>query len=143
MWRHLSRLRRLCVLLALVVAWSWSSLETAAAGDGVQVMFSGFQRGKSGDGVLFIHASDRTGFSVKSEGTRVVVRLSGANIDVRNNLHPLDLSHFGLLLVSSRLVEVDGDIEVRLELRRPATLEPRWVKRKDGLASLHVPIPPL
>lgn len=143
MWHHVFRLRRLCVVIALVAAWTWSVLDTASAGDGVQVTFSGFQRGKSGDGVLFVHASDQTGFSVKSEGVRVVVRLSGASIDVRNNLHPLDLSHFGLLLVSSRLVEVDGDIEVRLELRRPATLEPRWVERKDGLASLHVPIPPL
>jgi hypothetical protein len=143
MWHQVSRLRRLCVVLTLLAAWLWGTLGTATAGDGVRVTFSGFQRGKSGDGVLFVHTSDQTGFSVKSEGSRVVVRLSGASIDVRNNLHPLDLSHFGLLLVSSRLVEVNGDIEVRLELRRPTTLEPRWVERKDGLASLHVPIPPL
>lgn len=115
--------------------------DDATADDRAQVTFSGFQRGNGADGTLFVHMTQRAEFTVQSEGNRVIVKLSGAGIDVRNNRHPLDLSHFDLLLVSSRLVEVGTDVELRLELRRPATLSPHWVERKDGLVSLHVPIP--
>lgn len=118
-----------------------ASNDDAAAGDRAQVTFSGFQRGTVGDGTLFVHMTQRAEFTVRSEGNHVIVKLSGAGIDVRNNRHPLDLSHFELLLVSSRLVEVGPDVELRLELRRPVALSPHWIERKDGLASLHVPIP--
>lgn len=113
----------------------------AVAEDVAQVTFSGFQRGKGGVGTLFVHVTHRTEFSVKSEGSRVIVRLTGASIDVRNNRHPLDLTHFEVLLLKSRLVEVGSDVEVQLDLRHPAKLEPGWVQRKDGAVSLHVPIP--
>ncbi len=113
----------------------------AYAGESAQVTFSGFQRSKSSGGTLFVHVSQRAEFTVTSEGNWVTVKLLGASIDVRNNRHPLDLSHFDLLLVSSRLVEVGSDAELRLELRHPATLDVHWVQRKDGLVSLHVPIP--
>lgn len=113
----------------------------AVAEDSAQVTFSGFQRGKGGVGTLFVHVSHRTEFSVKNDGNRVVVRLTGASIDVRNNRHPLDLTHFEVLLLKSRLVSVGSDVEVQLELRHPAKLEPGWVERKDGAVSLHVPIP--
>jgi len=113
----------------------------AAADEPAQVTFSGFQRGKVGDGTLFVHVSHRTEFTLKADGNRVTVRLVGASIDVRNNRHPLDLSHFDVLLVSSRLVVVGADVELQLELRHPAKLAPEWVERKDGVVSLHVPIP--
>lgn len=113
----------------------------AAADEPAQVTFSGFQRGKARDGTLFVHVSHRTEFTIQNEGNRVTVRLAGASIDVRNNRHPLDLSHFDVLLLSSRLVVVGADVELQLELRRPAKLTAEWVERKDGVVSLHVPIP--
>ncbi len=119
----------------------WLTAPLARADEPAQVTFSGFQRSKSGDGTLFVHVSHRTEFTVEGSGTRVTVRLAGAAIDVRNNRHPLDLTHFNVLLVSSRLVEAGADVELQLELRHPAKLEPRWVERKDGVVSLHVPIP--
>src|SRR6187549_3750180 len=82
-----------------------TSLDTSA---GAQVTFSGFQRGKDGDGVVFVHVTERTGLGVKHEGLKVKVRLHGASLKGRNNLHPLDLSQFNLLLLTSRLVVVDG-----------------------------------
>lgn len=133
--------RRLFLLASLGAATSFAAPVLSAGDEPVQVTFSGFQRGKSGDGTLFVHVSQRTGFTVKLEDNRVTVRLTGASIDVRNNRHPLDLSHFGVLLLSSRLVVVGQDVELQLELRRPAKLEPEWVERKDGVVSLHVPIP--
>jgi hypothetical protein len=112
-----------------------------SAGDQAQVTFSGFQRSKTGDGTLFVHVSHRTGFTVAEDGNKVTIKLAAAAIDVRNNRHPLDLTHFNVLLLSSRLVEAGSDVELQLELRHPAKLEPRWVERKDGVVSLHVPIP--
>lgn len=108
---------------------------------GAQVTFSGFQRGKNGDGVVFVHVTERTGLGVKHEGTRVKVRLHGASIKGRNNLHPLDLSQFNLLILSSRLVAVDGDVELQMELRHEAHLDAQWVERPDGVLSLHVLVP--
>lgn len=133
-------LRRHSRRLLLGAALSLVSLG-AVAEDAAQVTFSGFQRGMGGVGTLFVHVSHRTEISVKSDGNHVIVRLTGASIDVRNNRHPLDLTHFEVLLMKSRLVEVGSDVEVQLELRHPAKLEPGWVQRKDGAMSLHVPIP--
>jgi hypothetical protein len=134
----LARAGRVVVLGVALVLGTTNS----AAAEPAQVTFSGFQRGRSGDGTLFVHVSQQAPFSVKSEGSRVTVRLEGATIDVRNNRHPLDLSHFNVLLLESRLVAVGGDVELQLQLRRPANLDVTWVRRKDGLVSLHVAIPP-
>jgi hypothetical protein len=125
---------------ALAIA-VWSGAPPAFADEPAQVTFSGFQRGSAGDGTLFVHVSHRTEFAINGNGSRVTVRLAGASIDVRNNRHPLDLTHFDVLLLSSRLVVVGADVELQLELRHPAKLAPAWVERKDGVVSLHVPIP--
>lgn len=127
--------------LALVALALWFAAPVAWASNLAQITFSGFSRGRDGDGTLFVHVSQRTNFTVESSGNRVTVRLASATIDVRNNRHPLDLTHFNVLLVSSRMVEKGEDVELQLDLRRPAQLEPRWVERKDGVVSLHVPIP--
>jgi hypothetical protein len=108
-----------------------------------QVTFSGFQRGKHGDGVVFVHVTERTGIAVKHEGTLVKVRLLGAGIKGRNNLHPLDLSQFDLLLLNFRLAAVDDGVEIQLNLRREAHLDAQWVERPDGAVSLHVAVPKL
>lgn len=137
--RHLCFSALLCVTIAAGIVPCDAGV--AHAGETAKVTFSGFQRGKAGGGTLFVHVSQRAEVAVKGDGNSVTVRLAGAAIDVRNNRHPLDLSHFDVLLVSSRLVEVGTDVELRLELRRPATLDVYWVERKEGLASLHVSIP--
>lgn len=134
---------RASLALAAVVLTVWLAAPVVWAGSPAQVTFSGFSRGRAGDGTLFVHVSQRTNFTVESSGNRVTVRLTSAAIDVRNNRHPLDLTHFNLLLVTSRMVEKGDDVELQLELRRPTQLEPRWVERKDGVVSLHVPIPAL
>jgi hypothetical protein len=124
-------------------ASSPSEADMSGAESGARVTFSGFQRGKYGDGVVFVHVTERTGLAVQHTGTRVNVRLRGASVHGRNNLHPLDLSQFDLLLLSSRLTVVDGDVELQLELRREAHLDAQWVERPDGVLSLHVVIPRL
>lgn len=108
-----------------------------------EVTYSGFQKSDNGDGVVFVHVTEKTGIAVKHEGTRVKVRLHGAVIKGRNNLYPLDLSQFNLLILSSRLALVEGEVELQLELRREAHLDTRWVERPDGAASLHVILPRL
>lgn len=108
-----------------------------------EVTCSGFQRNPGGDGVVFVHVTEKTGIAVRHEGTHVKVRLHGAFIKGRNNLYPLDLSQFNLLILSSRLVLVDGEVELQLELRREAHLDTRWVERPDGAVSLHVVVPKL
>lgn len=140
MSRESSVLRRLSSIVTFGLAL-WLATPGVRADERAQVTFSGFQRGKAGDGTLFVHVSHRTEFTVKDDGNRVTVRLVGASIDVRNNRHPLDLSHFDVLLVSSRLVVVGADVELQLELRHPAKLTAEWIERKDGVVSLHVPIP--
>lgn len=115
-----------------------NALDTA---QGARVTFSGFQRGKDGDGFVFVHVTQKTGLGVKHEGTRVKIRLHGAAITGRNNQYPLDLSQFNLLILSSRLVAIGSDVELQLELRREAHLDAQWVERPDGLPSLHVLVP--
>lgn len=137
--RHLSTLAVVCATMAAGILSTDAGV--AHAGETAKVTFSGFQRGNASGGTLFVHMNQRAEFTVRNEGNSVTVRLVGAAIDVRNNRHPLDLSHFNVLLVSSRLVEVGTDVELRLELRQPATLDIHWVERKEGLVSLHVSIP--
>lgn len=135
-----SLFRQLGLACLLGLAMS-STASTVRAEEAAQVTFSGYQRGRGGEGTLFVHLSRRTELAVTSEANRVTVKLIGASIDVRNNRHPLDLSHFNVLLVSSRMVEVGSDVELKLELRHPAKLEPQWIERQDGALSLHVSLP--
>lgn len=130
-------------VVALTRAASEAEADSMGTSSAAEVTFSGFQRGKNGDGVVFVHVTERTGLAVKHEGTRVKVRLHGASIKGRNNLHPLDLSQFKLLILSSRLVALDGDVELQLELRHEAHLDAQWVERPDGALSLHVLVPKL
>lgn len=139
----LTRRAAMSVLLALGAGGVTGSiaLGSAFAAERALVTFSGFQQNREGDSVVFVHLDRQPEVVVVQEGTRFTVRFVGAQISVRNNRHKLDLSHFGLLILSSQLVPLDNDVELRIELRKPARLATSWVERESGQVSLRVRIP--
>jgi len=106
-----------------------------------QVTFSGFQPLADGTGRVFVHLTEKPEFQVSSDGNRVVVHLPNTGVGVRNNRNPLDVSQFNVLLLKAQLVPRGSDVDLVLQLRKPAQLEVTIVETPADGVSLHVKIP--
>ena len=111
---------------------------TSATTERGKITFSGLQRTSGGGAIVFVHLDRKVETSIAREGTQFHLRFMNATIGVPNNAHALDLRHFDLLISRSQLVAVQGDVELQIELRKPAALD----TRENGQVSLHVIIPP-
>lgn len=134
---------------------------SSTAGDlegGVAVTFTGFDEQPDGTSRLYVKLSRAVDVEPVSSGTHLEYFLVGATIPIRNNKNPLITRHFGVQVMSARLVSEGpakekaktrkrtkakappqpdtGRLGVRLviETREPVKPRSRMVKNQDGTA---------
>jgi len=89
------------------------------------VTFTGFDEASDGTSRLYVKLSRAVTVELNSSGTHLEYLLPGATIPISNNKNPLITRHFGVQVVSARLV-----VEAR---RRKKKARPRGARRPRSL----------
>lgn len=82
----------------------------------VEVIFTGFARRADKGASIFVRMTGEVPVVVERAGRRIVYRLSGAKLGVKNNANPLPTSEFGPPVSSVALVPGVDSVDVVIEL---------------------------
>jgi hypothetical protein len=125
------------------------------------VTFTGFDEQSDGASRLYVKLSRAVTVEPASSGTHLEYLLLGATIPIRNNKNPLITSHFGVQVVSARLVDDGAEkqkgktkkrakakppppsagVRLLVETREAVRPQHRMVKNQDGTATFVVEFP--
>jgi len=110
----------------------------------VEVIFTGFARRTDQGASVFVRMTGEVPVTVEQSGRRIVYRLTGAKLGVKNNANPLPTGEFGPPVSSVALVPSNGGVDVVIDLTsdpgdKPAT---HRVVSQSKLATLVVDLAP-
>lgn len=116
----------------------------AAPAAPVEVIFTGFARRTDKGASIFVRMTGEVPVAALQSGRRLVYRLSGAKLGVRNNANPLPTGLFGPPVSSVALVASDGSVDVVIELTNDPGDKPpvHRVMSQSGIATLLVELAP-
>jgi hypothetical protein len=117
---------------------------TAPAAAAVEVIFTGVARRTDKGVSIFVRMTGEVPVAVEHSGRRLIYRLSGAKLGVRNNANPLPTGQFGPPVSSVALVPGEGTVDVVIELTSDPGEKPptHRVVSQAGIATLVVELPP-
>lgn len=118
--------------------------EAPAPSAPVEVIFTGFARRTDQGASVFVRMTGEVPIAVEQSGRRIVYRLTGAKLGVKNNANPLPTGEFGPPVASVALVPSNGAVDVVIDLiGDPGDKAPthRFVSQSK-LATLVVDLPP-
>ena len=117
---------------------------SAPAPAAVEVIFTGFARRSDKGASVFVRMTGEVPVAVEQSGRRIVYRLSGAKLGVKNNANPLPTGEFGPPVSSVALVAGNGGVDVVIDLTSdPGDKAPAYrVVSQSNLATLVVDLPP-
>jgi hypothetical protein len=118
--------------------------EHAAARSGVEILFTGFARRSDKGASIFVRMTGEVPVALDRAGRRLTYKLAGAKLGVPNNGNPLPTEHFGPPVSHVALVQsADGvDLVIDLSSDPDANGPSHRVVTSDGIATLHVELPP-
>ncbi len=119
-------------------------VEAGAPVAAVEVIFTGFARRGDKGAAIFVRMTREVPVAVEQSGRRIVYRLSGAKLGVRNNANPLPTELFGPPVSNVALVPNNGNVDVVIDLSSdPGERMPsyRFVSQ-SGIATLVVELSP-
>jgi hypothetical protein len=141
------------VLLAALLLAPWSAAadgnaapkaeEGAPTAAPVEVIFTGFARRGDKGAAVFVRMTREVPVLVEQSGRRLVYRLSGAKLGVRNNANPLPTELFGPPVSNVALVAGNGSVDLVVDLSsEPGDKSPtyRFVSQ-SGISTLVVELP--
>ena len=110
----------------------------------VEVIFTGFARRTDQGASVFVRMTGEVPIAVEQSGRRIVYRLAGAKLGVKNNANPLPTGEFGPPVSSVALVQSNGAVDVVIDLTgEPGETAPTHrVVSQSKLATLVVDLPP-
>jgi hypothetical protein len=110
----------------------------------VEVIFTGFARRTDKGASIFVRMTGEVPVAVEQSGRRLVYRLTGAKLGVKNNANPLPTGSFGPPVVNVALVAGNGSVDVVIDLTSdPGEKVPvHRVVSQGGIATLVVELPP-
>jgi hypothetical protein len=115
----------------------------APAATPVEVIFTGFARRGDKGAAIFVRMTGEVPVAVEQSGRRLVYRLSGAKLGVRNNANPLPTELFGPPVSNVALVASNGGVDLVIDLSsEPGEKSPsyRFVSQSN-IATLVVELP--
>lgn len=108
---------------------------------GPVALFAGFRMLPGGDSRVYVDLSSGVPVT-KREGEReLVYRLKGARLSAKNNQNALVTTYFDTPVARARLVPVDDDLELVIELRDEAAPAHRVLRKGGTLAQLQIDFP--
>lgn len=116
-----------------------------AAPAAVEVIFTGFARRTDQGASVFVRMTGEVPVAaVEQSGRRIVYRLTGAKLGVKNNANPLPTGEFGPPVSNVALVPSNGAVDVVIDLSGdPGDKTPTYrVVSQSKLATLVVDLPP-
>lgn len=118
--------------------------EAPAPAPPVEVIFTGFARRTDNGASVFVRMTGEVPVAVEQSGRRVVYRLTGAKLGVKNNANPLPTGGFGPPVSNVALVPTNGAVDVVIDLTNDpgANAPPYRVVSQSKLATLVVDLPP-
>jgi hypothetical protein len=122
-----------------------AAADHAAAHSAVEVLFTGFARRADKGASIFVRMTGEVPVALDRAGRRLTYRLSGAKLGVPNGGNPLPTEHFGPPVSHVALVQSAEGVDLVIDLSAdPDTAGPthRVVSSEDGMATLHVELPP-
>jgi AMIN domain-containing protein len=110
----------------------------------VEVIFTGFARRVDKGVAIFVRMTGEVPVVVEQSGRRVIYRLSGAKLGVRNNANPLPTGQFGPPVSNVALVPGANSVDVVIDLTNdPGDKPPTYrVVSQSGISTLLVELPP-
>jgi len=116
----------------------------ASAPAPVEVIFTGFARRTDQGASVFVRMTGEVPVAVEVSGRRIVYRLAGAKLGVKNNANPLPTGEFGPPVSSVALVPSNGGVDVVIDLSGdPGDTAPTHrIVSQSKLATLVVDLPP-
>jgi hypothetical protein len=116
----------------------------SAAPAPVEVIFTGFARRSDKGASIFVRMTGEVPVAVEHAGRRLVYRLSGAKLGVKNNANPLPTASFGPPVSNVALVAGDGVVDLVIDLTDDPgdKAPPHRVVSQSGIATLVVELPP-
>jgi hypothetical protein len=117
---------------------------SAPAQTSVEVIFTGFARRIDKGASVFVRMTGEVPVAVEQSGRRIVYRLAGAKLGVKNNANPLPAGEFGPPVSNVALVPTSGGVDVVIDLTNdPGDKAPTYrVVSQSKLATLVVDLPP-
>ena len=110
----------------------------------VEVIFTGFARRTDQGASVYVRMTGEVPVAVEQSGRRLIYRLSGAKLGVKNNANPLPTGEFGPPVSNVALVATTGGVDVVIDLTSdPGDKVPAYrVVSQSKLATLVVDLPP-
>jgi hypothetical protein len=103
--------------------------------------FPGFRMLPGGKSEVWVNLSKSVNVQVRRAPGRVVYVLNGAQVTIRNNMHPLVTTYFDTPLARARLAPEKGAAELVLELREKVEPSYRVAAGPGGTSVLEVTLP--
>jgi hypothetical protein len=96
-------------------------------------MSPGFAMLQGGKSRIFVEVSQKVDVTEQKAQGRIVYRIKGASVPLRNNRLPLLTGFFPTPVMDVRLVEQDNDVDLVIHLRQASTVEHRIVASEGGM----------
>jgi hypothetical protein len=134
----------ICLARGAVAADPKPASPQAAEHATVEVIFTGFSRRPDKGASIFVRMTGEVPVALDRAGRRLTYRLAGAKLGVPNNGNPLPTEHFGPPVSHVSLVPSAQGVDLVIDLSSdPDQAGPTHrVVASDGLATLHVELPP-
>lgn len=118
--------------------------EHAAARSGVEIIFTGFAVRPDKGASIFVRMTGEVPVALDRAGRRLTYKLAGAKLGVPNNGNPLPTEHFGPPVSHVALVQSAEGVDLVIDLSSDpdANGPSHRVVTSDGIATLHVELPP-
>ena len=116
----------------------------AADRSAVEVLFTGFVRRPDKGASIFVRMTGEVPVALDRVGRRLTYRLSGAKLGVPNGGNPLPTEHFGPPVSHVALVASPQGVDLVIDLSSDPEQDgpTHRVVMSDGMATLHVELPP-
>lgn len=109
--------------------------------EGPVALFTGFRVLPDGGTRVFVDLSSRVAVTKREAQGELTYTLKGARLAAKNNKNALVTTHFNTPVSRARLVPVDDDIELVIELRTETSPSHRILRRDGEVAQLQVDFP--
>jgi hypothetical protein len=109
----------------------------------VEVIFTGFARRVDKGVSIFVRMTGEVPVVVEQSGKRLIYKLSGAKLGVRNNANPLPTGQFGPPVSNVALVASPNSVDVVIDLTNDPGDKPpaHRVVSQSGISTLVVELP--
>jgi hypothetical protein len=118
--------------------------EAVAPAPAVEVIFTGFARRVDKGVSIFVRMTGEVPVAVEQSGKRLIYRLSGAKLGVRNNANPLPTGQFGPPVSNVALVPGPSSVDVVIDLTDDPGDKPpsHRLVSQSGISTLVVELQP-